>query len=129
MPAPDGEASARLFPPPGLRLACMSHHPAGAARRKADRERRTARGHRRGSNMPPMPRHSRAMPLHNAQESGDRAAPLSPPDLTPTGADGVFVSHNGVITLNINRPPTEKKTEGLQYQEATIRQSRGWKKP
>ena len=54
---------------------------------------------------------------HNAQESGDRAALLSPPDLAPTGADGVFVPSNGVITLNLNRPPTEKKTEGLQYQQ------------
>ena len=48
-----------------------------------------------------MPRHSRAMPLHNAQESSDRAAFLSPPDLAPTGADGVFVPSNGVITLNL----------------------------
>ncbi len=79
--------------------------------------------------MPPMPLHSRPMPRHNAQESSDRAALLSPPDLAPTGADGVFVPNNGVITLNLNQPPTEKKTEGLQYQEATIRQSRGWKKP
>ena len=69
------------------------------------------------------------MPRHNAQESSDRAALLSPPDLAPTGADGVFVPNNGVITLNLNQLPTEKKTEGLQYQEATIRQSRGWKKP
>ena len=53
------------------------------------------------------------MPRHNAQESGDRAALLSPPDLSPTGADEVFVPNNGVITFNVNRPPTEKKTEGL----------------
>ena len=74
-----------------------------------------------------MPRHSRPMPRHNAQESSDRAALLPPPDLAPTGADGVFVPHNGVITFNLNRPPAEKKTEGLQYQEATIRQNRGSK--
>ena len=64
-----------------------------------------------------MPRHSRPMPLHNAQESGDRAVLPSPPDLAPTGADGVFVLSNGVITLNINRLPAKKKTEGLQYQQ------------
>ena len=69
------------------------------------------------------------MPRHNAQESNDRAALVSPPDLAPTSADGVFVPNNGVITLNINRPPTEKKTEALQYQEATIRQSRVSKRP
>ena len=57
------------------------------------------------------------MPLHNAQESSDRTALPSPPDLAPTSADGVFVPSNGIITLNINRPPTEKKTEGLQYQQ------------
>ena len=64
-----------------------------------------------------MPRHSRPMARHNAQESSDRAALLSPPDLAPTSADGVFVPNNGVITLNLNRPPAEKKTEGLQYQK------------
>ena len=64
-----------------------------------------------------MPRHSRPMPRHNAQGSSDRAALLSPPDLSPTGADGFFVPHNGVITLNLTRPLTEKKTEGLQYQQ------------
>ena len=57
------------------------------------------------------------MPRHNAQGGSDRAALPSPPDLDPTGADGVFVPHNDVITLNLNRPPTEKKTEGLQYQQ------------
>ena len=57
-------------------------------------------------------------PRHNAQESGDRAALPSPPDLAPTGADGVFVLNNGVSTFNLIRPPTEKKTEGLQYQQA-----------
>ena len=31
------------------------------------------------------------------------------------GVDEVFVPNNGVITLNLNRLPTEKKTEGLQY--------------
>ena len=56
-----------------------------------------------------MPRHSRAMPLHNAQESGDRAALLSTSDLSPTVADGFFVPNNGVITFNLNRPSTEKK--------------------
>ena len=65
-----------------------------------------------------MPRHSRPLPRHNAQESSDRAALVSPPDLDPTGADGVFVLSNGVITLNLNRFPTKKKTEGLQYQRA-----------
>ena len=64
------------------------------------------------------------MPCHNAQESSGRAALVSPPDLSPTSADECFVPHNGVITLNINRPPTEKKTEALQYQEATIRHNR-----
>ena len=73
--------------------------------------------------MPPMPRHSRPMQRHHAQESSDRAALLSPPELAPTSADGVFVPHNGVITFNLNRPPTEKKTEGLQYQEALFRTS------
>ena len=58
------------------------------------------------------------MARHNAQESSDRAALPSPADLSPTGADGVFVPHNGVITLNINRLPAKKKTEGLQYQRA-----------
>ena len=66
----------------------------------------------------PMPRHSRPMPRLNAQESSDRAALLSPPDLSPAGADGFFVPNNGDITFNLNRPPTEKKTEGLQYQRA-----------
>ena len=64
-----------------------------------------------------MPRHSRPMPRHNAQEGSDRAALPSPPDLSPTGADGVFVPNNGVITLNLNQLPTKKKTEGLQYQQ------------
>ena len=67
--------------------------------------------------MPPMPRHSRPMPRHNAQESSDRAALPSPPGMSPTGADEVFVPSNGVITLNLNRLPTKKKTEGLQYQQ------------
>ena len=67
--------------------------------------------------MPPMPRHSRPMPRHNAQESSDRAALLSLPDLAPTGADEVFVPNNGVITFNLNQLPTEKKTEGLQYKK------------
>ena len=53
------------------------------------------------------------MPRHNAQESGDRVALLSPPDLAPRGADEFFVLKKGVITFNVNRPPTEKKTEGL----------------
>ena len=57
------------------------------------------------------------MPRHNAQESSDRAALVSPPDLSPTGADGFFIPNNGIITFNLNRPPTEKKTEGLQYQQ------------
>ena len=60
------------------------------------------------------------MPRHNAQESSDRAALPSPSDLSPTDADGVFVPNNGVITFNLNRPPTKKKTEGLQYQRGTI---------
>jgi len=63
------------------------------------------------------------MPRHNAQESSDRAALLSPPDLSPTGADGFFVPNNGVITFNLNQPPAEKKTEGLQYQGALFRTS------
>ena len=63
------------------------------------------------------------MPRHNAQECSDRAALLSPPDLCPTGADGVFVPSNGVITFNLNDPATEKKTEGLQYQKALFRTS------
>ena len=45
-----------------------------------------------------------------------RAALSSPADASPTGTDEVFVPSNGVITLNLNRPPTKKKTEGLQYQ-------------
>ena len=57
------------------------------------------------------------MPRHNAQESSDRAALSSPPGASPTGVDEVFVPSNSVITLNINRPPAEKKTEGLQYQQ------------
>ena len=79
--------------------------------------------------MPPMPRHSRPMPRHNTQESSDRAALPSPPDLAPTSADGFFVPSNGVITFNLNRLPAQKKTEALQYQEATIRQNRVSKKP
>ena len=59
--------------------------------------------------MPPMPRHSRPMPRHNAQESSDRAALLSSPDLSPTGADRFFVPNNGVITFNLTQPPAEKK--------------------
>ena len=47
-----------------------------------------------------------------------RAALLSPVGVAPTGADGVFVPNNGVITFTLNRPPAEKKTEGLQYQRA-----------
>ena len=74
-----------------------------------------------------MPRHSRPILRHNAQESSDRVALLYPLDLAPTGGDGVFVPNNGVITFNLNQPPTEKKTEGLQYPEATIRQNRGSK--
>ena len=58
-----------------------------------------------------------------------RAALSSPAGTSPTGADGFLVPSNGVITFNLNRPPAEKKTEALQYQEATIRQSRGSKKP
>ena len=69
------------------------------------------------------------MPRHNAQESGNRAVLLSPPDLAPTGADGFFVPNNGVITLNLNQLAAEKKTEALQYQKATIRQNRVWEKP
>ena len=57
------------------------------------------------------------------EKAAARAALPSPPDLFPTGADGVFVPNNDVITFNLNQPPTEKKTEGLQYQEATIRHS------
>ena len=64
------------------------------------------------------------MPRHNAQESSDRAALPSPPGASPTGVDGFLVPSNGVITLNLNRLPSEKKTEALQYQEATIRQNR-----
>ena len=41
----------------------------------------------------------------------------SPADLSPTGVDEVFVPSNGVITLNLNRLPAEKKTEKLQYQK------------
>ena len=67
--------------------------------------------------MPPMPRHSRPMPRHDEQERSDRAALLSPPDLAPTGADGVFVPSNGVITLNLNQLAAEKKTEALQYRK------------
>ena len=52
------------------------------------------------------------------------AALLSPAGTSPAGVDGVFVPSNGVITLNLNRFPSEKKTEALQYQEATIRQNR-----
>ena len=59
----------------------------------------------------------RPMPRHNEQESSDRTALSSPAGTSPTGADGVFVPNNGVITLNLNHPPTEKKTEGLQYQQ------------
>ena len=57
------------------------------------------------------------MPRHNAQENSDRAALPSPAGTSPTGADGVFVPNNGIITLNLNQPPTKKKTEGLQYQQ------------
>ena len=57
------------------------------------------------------------MPRHNAQESSDRAALPSPPDLFPTGADVFFVPNNGVITLNLNQHPAKKKTEGLQYKK------------
>ena len=39
------------------------------------------------------------------------------------GTDEVFVPGNGVITLNLNRLPAEKKTEGLQYQRALFRTS------
>ena len=34
---------------------------------------RTARGRGLGDNMPPMPRHSRPMPLHSAQESSEKS--------------------------------------------------------
>ena len=51
------------------------------------------------------------------------AALLSPAGVSPTGADEVFVPSNGVITLNLDQIPTEKKTEGLQYQEALFRTS------
>ena len=33
---------------------------------------------------------------------------LSPASASPTGADGVFVPHNGVITLNPEHIPAEK---------------------
>ena len=52
-----------------------------------------------------------------------RAALSSPAGASPTGADEVFVPSNGVITFNLHQPPTEKKTEGLQYQEALFRTS------
>ena len=42
---------------------------------------------------------------------------------SPTGADGVFVPDNGVITFNLNRLPGQKKTEALQYQRALFRTS------
>ena len=61
-----------------------------------------------------MPRHSRPIPTHNAQESSDRAA-------CAAGADCVFVPDNGVITFNLNRLPGQKKTEALQYQRALFR--------
>ena len=57
------------------------------------------------------------MARHNARERSDWAALLPSTDLSPTGADGFFVPNNGVITLNLNRLPTKKKTEGLQYQQ------------
>ena len=38
-----------------------------------------------------------------------RAALSSPAGAPPTGADAVFVPCNGVITLNLNRPPAEKE--------------------
>ena len=79
--------------------------------------------------MPPMPRHSRPMPRHNAQESSNRAALPSPPDLFPTGADGFFVPNNGVITFNLTRPPAKKKTEGLQYQQVPNEPRKKHKKP
>ena len=40
-----------------------------------------------------------------------------PTRLVPDGRGWDFVPNNGVITFNLNRPPTEKKTEGLQYQQ------------
>ncbi len=52
--------------------------------------------------MPPMPRHSRPIPTHNAQESSDRAA-------CAAGSDRVFVPNIGVITSNLNRLPAQKK--------------------
>ena len=44
-----------------------------------------------------------------------RAVLLSLAGTSPTGVDEIFVPSNGVITLNLNRPPAKKKTEGLQY--------------
>ena len=46
-----------------------------------------------------------------------RAALSFPAGAPPTGTDEVFVPSNGVITLNLNRLPAKKKTEGLQYQQ------------
>ena len=67
--------------------------------------------------MPPIPR-------HNAQESGDRAALLSPVGTSPTGVDEVFVLNNDVITLNLNRPPDRKKRlKGFSTPKAVIRVS------
>jgi len=97
-------------------LYTLPGFPANGARREAERERRTGQGHWRGGNMPPMPRHSRPIPTHNAQESSDRAA-------CAAGSDRVFVPSNGVITFNLNRLPGQKKTEALQYQRAPFRTS------
>ena len=38
----------------------------------------------------------------------------------PDGCRWFFVPSNGVLTLNLNRLPAEKKTEGLQYQQVPI---------
>ena len=74
------------------------------------------------------------MPRHNAQESSDRAALLFPPDLSPTGADGVFVPNNGVITLSLNRIPAEKtRLKGFSTNEHHRSHGKAvfrvWKKP
>ena len=58
---------------------------------------RTARGHRLGDNMPPMPRHSRPMPHHNAQESSNRAAGTEVP--------------RGSFRLCVPCAPTANRTE------------------
>ncbi|MDE0165782.1 MAG: hypothetical protein OXL36_11870 [Bryobacterales bacterium] len=45
--------------------------------------------------------------------------------MAPTGVDEVFVPSNGVITLNLNRLPAKKKTEGLQYQQVPSEPRKG----